>query len=158
MRLLIKQRVFSWGDKYDIYDEQGNVKYFVKGEIFSFGHQLHVFDMHGNEIGSVHEKLFSFPKQFEIVMNGVTRGFITKQFTFFFQKYDVDFNGWHVDGDFLDWNYDVYEGGRPIIHINKEWLTWGDTYTIDFENPADELMGLMLVVAIDAANCDHGND
>ena len=31
MKLCIKQRVFSWGDKFDIYDEQGNVKYFVKG-------------------------------------------------------------------------------------------------------------------------------
>ena len=158
MRLLIKQRVFSWGEKFDIYDENGNVKYYVEGEIFSFGHQLHVYDRNDNEIGSVHEKLFSFPKQFEIVMSGATRGFITKQFTFFYQKYDVDFNGWHVEGDFLDWNYDVFAGSRPIIHINKEWLTWGDTYTIDFENPEDELMGLMLVISIDAANCDHNNN
>ncbi len=158
MRLLIKQRVFSWGEKFDIYDENGNVKYYVEGEIFSFGHQLHVYDRNDNEIGSVHEKLFSFPKQFEIVMSGAARGFITKQFTFFYQKYDIDFNGWHVEGDFLDWNYDVFAGSRPIIHINKEWLTWGDTYTIDFENPEDELMGLMLVIAIDAANCDHNNN
>lgn len=157
MRLMIKQRVFSWGEKFDIYDEQGNVKYFVKGELFSFGHQLHVYDMYDREIGSVHEKIFSFPKQFEIVTGGVPRGHITKQFTLFWQKYDIDFNGWHVDGNFLDWNYDVYSGGRPIIRINKEWLTWGDTYIIDFENPEDELMGLMLVIAIDAANCDHND-
>ena len=158
MRLLIKQRVFSWGEKFDIYDEEGNVKYFVKGELFSFGHKLHVYDMNDNEIGSVHEKVFSFPKQFEIMMGGVPRGYITKQFTFFFQKYDVDFNGWHVEGDFLDWDYDVFANDRPIIHINKEWLSWGDTYTIDFENPEDELMGLMLVIAIDAANCDHNDN
>ena len=155
---MIKQRVFSFGEKFDIYDEQGNVKYFVKSELFSFGHQLHVFDMQDNEIGSVHQVLFSFPKQFEIVMNGSTKGYITKQFTFFYQKYDVDFNGWSVEGDFLDWNYDVYSHGRPIIKINKEWLAWGDTYTIDFEKPEDELMGLMLVIAIDAANCDHNNN
>ena len=158
MRLMIKQRVFSWGEKFDIYDEVGNVKYFVKGELFSFGHQLHVYDMNDNEIGSIHEKIFSFPKQFEIVMGGVPRGHITKHFTLFFQKYDIDFNGWHVEGDFLDWDYDVYSNGRPIIHINKEWLSWGDTYTIDFENPEDELMGLMLVIAIDAANCDHSDN
>ena len=54
--------------------------------------------------------------------------------------------------------YDVYSGGRPIIHIHKEWISWGDTYIIDIENPEDELMGLMLVVAIDAANCDHNNN
>ena len=99
--------------------ELENVKYYVKGEIFSFGHQFHVYDRNDNEIGSVHEVIFSFPKRFEIVMNGATRGFITKQFTFFYQKYDVDFNGWEVDGDFLDWNYEVYFNGRPIIHINK---------------------------------------
>ena len=33
MQLLIKQRVFSWSDTYDIYDEQGNQKYFVKNEL-----------------------------------------------------------------------------------------------------------------------------
>ena len=35
MQLLIKQRVFSWSDTYDIYDEQGNQKYFVKNEFIS---------------------------------------------------------------------------------------------------------------------------
>ena len=70
----------------------------------------------------------------------------------------MDFNGWHVDGDFLDWEYDVFSGNRPIIHISKQWLSWGDTYIIDIENPEDELMGLMLVLAIDAANCDHNNN
>ena len=38
MKLCIKQRVFSWGDTYDIYDENGNEKYLVKEEIFTFGH------------------------------------------------------------------------------------------------------------------------
>ena len=41
--------------------------------------------------------------------------------------------------------------------ISKELLHWGDTYVIDFTNPADELMGLLLVIAIDAANCMNGN-
>ena len=44
MQLLIKQRVFSWSDTYDIYDEQGNQKYFVKNEFISLGHRLHVYD------------------------------------------------------------------------------------------------------------------
>ena len=33
MRLLIKQRVFSWTDSYDVYDENENPKYFVKAEL-----------------------------------------------------------------------------------------------------------------------------
>ena len=35
MRLLIKQRVFSWSDTYDVYDEEGNVRYFVRAEVFA---------------------------------------------------------------------------------------------------------------------------
>ena len=43
MKLLIKQRVFSWSDTYDVYDENGNPKYFVKNEIFALLHRIHVY-------------------------------------------------------------------------------------------------------------------
>lgn len=153
MKLLIKERVFSWSDTYDIYDENGNAKYMVKAEIFSFGHQLHVYDFNGVEIGQIKQKLFSFLPQFEIEIGGRTVGTISKQFTLFRPKYEIDFNGWRVEGDFLGWDYDVYEGCSSIIHISKELFHWGDTYVINFANPQDELMGMMLVIAIDAANC-----
>lgn len=157
MKLLIKQRVFSWGDSFDIYDEQGNVKYFVKAEVFSFGHQMHVYDAERREIGMIRQKLLTFVPAFDIEMGGVLKGRIQKRFSLFNPKYDVDFNGWRVEGDFLGWDYDVYSGCSPIIHITKEFLHWGDTYVIDFLNPTDELMGMMLVIAIDAANCTHGS-
>ena len=37
MKLLFKQRMFSWFDSYDIYDQQGNTGYTVKGPL-SWGH------------------------------------------------------------------------------------------------------------------------
>lgn len=155
MKLLIKQRVFSWTDSYDIYDENGIAKYFVKAEFFSFGHQLHVYDSNQNEIAIIHERLLTFLPVFEIEISGRTVGSIKKQFSFFVPKYEIDYNGWRVEGDFLGWNYDVYSGCSPVIHISKELLHWGDTYVIDFMNPADELDGLLLVIAIDAANCSQ---
>ena len=30
---------------------------------------------------------------------------------------------------------------------------WGDTYVLEYQNPADEIPGLLLVIAIDAVNC-----
>ena len=53
MRLLIKQRVFSWSDTYDIYDEEGNVRYFVRAEVFALGHQIHVYDAAHVEVGMI---------------------------------------------------------------------------------------------------------
>jgi len=44
MQLYIKQRIFSWTDSYDVYDEAGEARYEVRSELFSFGHQIHVFD------------------------------------------------------------------------------------------------------------------
>ena len=153
MELLIKQRVFSWTDSYDIYDADGNRKYFVTAEFFSLGHQLHVSDAGGNEIGVIRQRLFSFLPAFDIEIGGVVRGSIQKQFALFRPKYEVDCMGWRVEGDFLGWDYDVYSGCSPVIHISKKLFQWGDTYVIDIANPEDELMGMLLVIAIDAANC-----
>lgn len=158
MKLLIKQRVFSWTDSYDIYDESGNVKYFVKAKLLSLGHQLHVYDTNGNEIGMIKQKLLTFLPAFDIEIDGVTRGRIQKQITLFSPKYQIDFNGWRVEGDFLGWDYVVYSGCSSIMRISKQLLHFGDTYVLDIHNPAeDEVMGMMLVIAIDAANCTDGN-
>ena len=157
MKLLIRQRVFSWTDSFDIYDENGNAKYFVKAEFLALGHQLHVYDSNDREIGMIRQKLMTLLPVFEIDINGVNVGRVEKRFSLFRPKYDVDFKDWRVEGDFLGWDYDVYSGCCSAVHISKEPLHWGDTYVIDIQNPADELAAMMLVIAIDAANCTEGN-
>lgn len=157
MKLLIKQRVFSWTDSFDIYDENGNAKYFVKAEFLALGHRLHVYDSNDREIGMIREKLLTLLPVFEIDIDGVNVGRVEKRFSLFRPKYDVDFKDWRVEGNFLGWDYDVYSGCCSVVHISKEPLHWGDTYVIDIQNPADELATMMLVIAIDAANCTEGN-
>ena len=156
MELLIKQRVFSCTDSYDVYDEAGNARYFVKAEFFSFGHQIHIYDKRtGEKLGSVRQKLLTLMPTFELVMGGRSVGVIRRKFTFFSQNYEVDYRGWDVEGDFLGWDYRVLQGNLEIMSICKQWLSWGDTYTLSYSNPANEFPGLLLVIAIDAANCTH---
>ena len=93
MRLLIKQRVFSWTDSYDVYDEEGKPKYFVKAEFLSLGHQLHVYDCNRQEIGVIHQKLLTFLPAFEIEVGGIVKGEIQKQFTLFCTKYEIITDG-----------------------------------------------------------------
>ncbi len=154
MQLQIRQRVFSWTDSYDVYDETGEARYEVKAELFTFGHQIHVYDKRsGREVGSIHEKLLSFMPQFEIVMDGRVQGTIRKVFHLFVPRYEVDYQGWEAEGDFLGWDYRVTRNGREVMTISKELLQWSDTYVLRYENPAYEIPGLLLVIAIDAANC-----
>lgn len=156
MELSIKQRVFSWTDTYDVYDGTGNARYFVKAEFLTLGHQIHVYDKRtGVEVGSIHQRLLTFLPAFEIVINGRVQGMVKKQFTLFSPRYEVDFRGWDVQGDFLGWDYRVMQGALEVMSISKEILSWGDTYTLRYSNPAYEMPGLLLVIAIDAANCSN---
>lgn len=158
MKLYIRQRIFSWTDSYDVYDENGEARYEVKAELFSFGHQIHVYEKRtGREVGSVHQKLFTLLPQFEIVVDGRIVGTVRREFTILRKRYQVDYRGWDVDGDFLGWDYRVCAGELEIMTISKELFQWSDSYVLNYSNPANEMPGLLLVIAIDAANCSHND-
>ena len=50
MKLYIKEKVFSLGDKFTVNDAYGEDKYVVEGEVFSWGKKLHVYDRIGREV------------------------------------------------------------------------------------------------------------
>ncbi len=150
MRLLFKQRFFSWFSSYDIYDEAENTVYVVKGEL-AWGHRLKIFDAGGSEVGLVQEKIFTWLPKFEIYERGRYIGCISKEFSFFVPRYNIDFNGWQVDGDFMEWDYSIRSAnGQLIATISKEIFHLTDTYVLDVENPDHALHVLMFVLAIDA--------
>lgn len=159
MQLRIRQKMFSWTESYDVHDETGYAKYEVRGALLSLGHQIHVYRKNADEthaeVGCIREKLFTLLPTFEIVKDGYVCGTIRKKFTFFSENYEVDYRGWQVEGDFLGWDYRVWENGKIVATIAKEVLNWTDTYVLNFYNVADETAALLLVLAIDAANCSH---
>lgn len=155
MKLLFNQRFFSWFDSYDIYDEYGETMYVVKGQL-SWGHCLKIFDAHGNEVGTVQERVLTWLPKFELYVKGEYIGCISKELTFFHPEYNIDFNGWHVEGDFFEWDYSIMSPeGNCVATVSKELLNWTDTYAIEVVNPQDALCALMLVLAIDAEKCSR---
>ena len=55
MKLLFKQRAFTWFDSYDIYDENENTVYVVKGQL-SWGHCLKIRTLRGERLHRHPEK------------------------------------------------------------------------------------------------------
>ena len=155
MKLLFKQRFFSWFDSYDIFDEYGNTVYVVKGQL-AWGHCLKIFDVNGYEIATVKERIFTWLPKFEMYYGNRYVGCISRELSIFKPKYNIDFNGWRVIGNFIEWNYQIINSkGSKIATISKEIFNWTDTYSINVHNPIDALNALMLVLAIDAEKCSR---
>ncbi len=158
MKLLFKQRFFSWFDSYDIFDENGNTVYTVKGEL-AWGHQLRIYDAFGNELGLVKQRVLSFMPRFELYVKDQYIGCISREFTLFRPRYNIDFNGWQVEGSWMEWDYSIVDAyGARVADITKELWNWTDTYSIDVADPQNALCTLMLVLAIDAEKCSRSNN
>ena len=149
MKLYIKEKVFSWGDRFTVKDQYGNDKYVVQGEVFSWGKKLHVYDRFGNEAAFIKQELWSFLPKYHVFCNGTQVAEIRREFSFLFPRYTIGGLGWEVSGSFLAHDYEITQGGRPIVSIRKEWMTWGDSYELDIADPAHELVALAVVLTID---------
>lgn len=156
MRLLFKQRFFSWFDTYDIYDDEGNTLYTVKGQL-SWGHKLNIYDAEGYFLGTVKERIFTLTPTFELYIGDELVGTIRREFlSIFHPRYEIDLNGWSAEGNFWEWDYVIKNhDGSVAATVSKELFHWTDHYTIDVRDPADCLMALMFVLAVDAEKCSR---
>lgn len=156
MRLCFKQR-FTFGfDKYDIYNEAGEVVFTVKGR-FAFGRKLEIFDRGGNLIGTLIGRVFTFLPTFEMYIGDRPAGIIQKKFTFFQPEFIVDCNGWSVSGNIWEFDYSITDTECRTVAVIEKEFAFMDTYYLDIFDDADALAVLMIVIAIDAEKDNRNN-
>ena len=63
MKMLIKQRFFSWFDSYDVYDENDEVLYVCKAQ-FSWDYE--VKDKDDNLVATINKKIWKLTDTYEI--------------------------------------------------------------------------------------------
>lgn len=149
MLLTVKQRTFSWRETFDVYDSDGNKKYYVEGENSGFEHKIYVLNSDGIEVGFIARDRSVFVPRFNIYAYGEYCGMIEKKFSFTHNNFDMDYRGWRVEGNFIGGEYDVYESCSRVVHIAKDMHKMSDTYYIDIAYDEDEIPALLLVLAID---------
>ncbi len=157
MKFYIKQKVFSWGDKFRIYDEYGNDFFYVEGEVFSFGKKLHLYDRAGYELAYIHQETFTLRPTYHISRNGADVAKVVKRLSFFTHECDVEGFGWKVKGDFMAHEYEISMEGRCMARVSKKWFTWGDTYELDISDLSDYAMVLSVALVIDAVISRSGS-
>ena len=154
MKLYMKQKVLSWGDKFTVTDESGEVLYTVEGEVPSFGHKLHIYDHRHEEVAFIHQKLLSLKARFFVTMNGQEAAEVEREITLLHPKYVVKGPDWQVTGDVIGHDYTMEKDGRTVASVHWKWMSWGDSYELDIADAADEILALAVVLTIDAVNFD----
>ncbi|WP_303834983.1 LURP-one-related/scramblase family protein [Ruminococcus flavefaciens] len=157
MKLYFKQKVFTFKQRTDIFDEFGNVLFTAEGELFSLGRRMHIYDRNRYEVGFVQQKLLHLMPRFSVYINGQYIADVVREFTFFKNNYRVEGLSWHIDGDFLAHDYSISCGGQYLASIHKHWMTWGDSFEIDIAHEQDTVMALAVIIAIDCV-IDQSNN
>lgn len=157
MKLYIKQKVFSWGDKFTVKDAAGVDRYFVEGELFSFGKRLHVYNTCNQEVACIQQQLMTWTPRYSVYIGSREVAQVVKEFSFFRPRYRIEGLGWTVDGALWAHEYEICQAGRSIATISKEWMTWGDSYELNITDAANEIVALATVLAIDAVIDSQNN-
>ena len=151
MKLYIKQKFFSWRDRFTVKDANGNDRYYVEGEIFSWGKRLHVYRADGTEAAYIRQRMFTWLPRYYVEIDGREVCHVVKEFTFLRPRYRLDGIPWHMEGDFFGHDYALTDGRRQVMYLSKAWFTWGDSYELDIAEPGDELLCLCVALAVDCA-------
>ena len=160
----IKQKVFSFAAKFDIYDSNSVPVLSARGEVFSFGKKLHLTKHVDPDSASaragydppdlayIEQKLFCWlPTYFITDMQTGRTVTVKKNFTLFRSSFSIEELGWEIEGNILDHDYAIHStDGKYIAQISKEWFTFGDAFRISVPDSNDALMVIAVCLVIDA--------
>ncbi|MDR2514730.1 MAG: LURP-one-related family protein [Christensenellaceae bacterium] len=153
MKLYIRQKAFSWRDRFAVWDESGKECYYARGEIFSLGRRLHISDASGREVAHIRAKLFSFLPRYFIEIGGASYA-LKKEFTLFRPAFTLEGLPFTMAGDFWAHEYEMRAGDALVMRLSKQWFTWGDAYELEIAAPGDAPLCLCAALAVDCMQAD----
>ncbi|HHT21371.1 MAG TPA: hypothetical protein GXZ74_08035 [Tissierellia bacterium] len=156
MKLYIKQKVFSFADRFSVYDASGNPKYWAEGALFTWAKRLHVSDEAGEEVITIKQEIWNWLPTYAVYYKGrqfaIIRGKLSLK-----PRFEIEGPGWLVEGNLLGLDYTISSGEELIASIQKSWMSWGDSYEVEIYNEIDEIPVLAVVLGIDAANANSSD-
>ncbi len=151
MRYLIRQKIFSLGDSFNIKDEAGNDIFFVSQQLLSFGKKLRIYDLMDNELCYIEQKLFKFMPEYDIYAGGSLIANVKKKFAFFKNDFEITSPGssYYVKGDIWAREFEIFQDNRLVAYISKTFFSIRDTYGVDIDDAIDQIQILALAIVID---------
>ncbi len=145
MKLMLKQRLPSWLDSTDVFDEAGDAVFHVDGQL-SLGQQFDIYDSYGCHIASLRRRRVSVLPRFEIIIGGVGCGDLCRELSLRRTCYRLDHFGWVIEGNLTQWDYEISTvSGTPVARVFGE----PDGYGLEVVRSRDALAALLVVLAMD---------
>lgn len=157
MKYLVRQKIFSFSDKFTVNDENGRPHYQVVGKLLTLGNKLNLYDMEGNHKIYIEQKLFRFLPEYIIYKGENILARVKKEFTFFKPRFHIEsqYGDFTLDGDIFAHNFNIIKNGRVVAWISKKWISFSDTYSVDIDDNEDQAFILALVIVIDQVFHDN---
>jgi len=156
----LKQKVFSFTDKYKVYDEKQKVIYHCEGRLLSFTHRMDLFETATNkQLYTIKRQVFSLLPVYHLTTpDGREVATVKKRFTLLKHKLEIesDFGQYTVEADFFAYDFQVSSPTGVAVEFRKKWLSWGDSYEIAVHAEQNVEFFVALVVMID--DCLHDNE
>jgi len=156
----IRQKIFSFGDKFAIKDMNDRDMYYVHGKIFTIGNKLRILDLQNRELVYIEQKIFRFLPEYHIYMNNVHVAMVKREFSFFRPKLYIesDLGRFDVDGSVFAYDFNVRKNGRVVATVSKKFFSWTDTYKVSIDDGEDQVLMLALVIVLDQIFHDNNNN
>jgi len=152
-RYVMKQRLFTLGEDFDIKDEQDQRVFHVDGKMLRVRDTLLFEDAQGREIYKIQEKVARVRDTLNIYRGNQVAASIHKAVIApLRERFDIDIPGHGdlaVQGNILDHEYRIEQRGRPVAQVSMRWFRIRDTYGVEVAPGEDPLLILAVTVGID---------
>ena len=149
--LIIKKKSVSIKRSFVVLDEFDNKKYVVKTDALTFGYPcIRLYNTEECEIVRVNLAEKTDLGIYTMYLDGKQLGTLSRKKSIKI-KLELDFNGWHLNGNIMQDSFIVTDkSGNMVMKFNTAF-TSRDTYVLEINNREYEIIGILLVMAVEIA-------
>ena len=152
--LVLKKKILSMREHYDLEDRNGTKLGEADGNLFQLPAKFVLTDTSGSELMHLGGKVFSLRNQFTLYDNtGKELGTIKKKLAkligqeFWVEKDGVEFM--RIYGNFSDHDYQFQVNGAQVASVHKKWFSMRDQLGISITAEVDHRIVIGAVIVIE---------
>ena len=151
MKLYMRQHVFTIGDRFNVWDEDGHDRWFVEQELLTWGKILRVYDLSGREAVYIHQVIPSLFPRYQVEVYGRPITEIVKDLSYFRPRCTIEELGWEVLGSLGGQDYEITHHSTVVAACRPQQNAEGDdVLALEFYDRSTDLVALGVILAI---NC-----